>query len=71
MQAIQERVGVTTEVLESMKGVKMLGLSDKVFAVVQGLRDSELEASKSFRRVQITNIVLGERPGMNNISILT
>jgi ATP-binding cassette, subfamily C (CFTR/MRP), member 1 len=59
MQAIQKRVGVTTEIIGSMKGVKMTGLSEKIRDQIQGLRDYELEESKRFRKVQISNILIG------------
>ncbi|KAK2063355.1 hypothetical protein LY76DRAFT_588554 [Colletotrichum caudatum] len=53
MQAIQRRVGTTTEIVGSMKGVKMSGLSATVRDQIQGLRDFELDESKKFRRMQI------------------
>ncbi len=59
MQAIQKRVGVTTEAIGSIKGIKMTGLTDKISEQIQGLREFEMEESKRFRRVQIMNILLG------------
>nr|XP_036575545.1 Multidrug resistance-associated protein 1-like protein 5 [Colletotrichum truncatum]KAF6782134.1 Multidrug resistance-associated protein 1-like protein 5 [Colletotrichum truncatum] len=64
MQAIQKRVGVTTEVINSVKGVKMSGLSGTIQDQVQGLRDFELEESKKFRRVQILNVLIGQFPSI-------
>lgn len=59
MQAVQKRVAVTSDMLGYTKGTKMLGLSKRITAIVQGLRDSELSLSKRFRKIQITNITLG------------
>jgi len=59
MQAIQKRVGVTTDVLGSIKGVKMSGLSGHVTEQIQGLRAAEMGDQKAFRHLQITNIALG------------
>lgn len=59
MQAIQTRTGAISELLASMKGVKMLGLESRISRRVQGLREKELEISKRYRKVQISNIVMG------------
>lgn len=65
MQAIQKRVGTTTEVIGAVKGVKMSGLSGTVRDQIQGLRDFELEESKKFRKVQIANVLIGKSPLFN------
>jgi ATP-binding cassette subfamily C (CFTR/MRP) protein 1 len=59
MQAVQKRVSYTSDVLGSIKGMKMLGLTKLVSENVQGLRMQELKMSKRFRHVQIVNITLG------------
>lgn len=59
MQAIQTRTGAISQLLTSMKGVKMLGLESRISSHVQGLREKELEISKRYRKVQIGNIVMG------------
>lgn len=59
MQAIQKRVGITTEVISSIKGVKMTGLTEKVSDQIQDLRNFELDESKRFRKMQISNILIG------------
>ncbi|KAF6824602.1 Multidrug resistance-associated protein 1-like protein 5 [Colletotrichum musicola] len=64
MQAIQKRVGITTEVISAVKGVKMSGLSGTVRDQIQGLRDFELEESKKFRKVQIANVLIGQFPSI-------
>ncbi|KAH8881646.1 P-loop containing nucleoside triphosphate hydrolase protein [Thozetella sp. PMI_491] len=64
MQAIQKRVGVTTEIFGAIKGVKMTGLTEQVSKEIQGLREFELEESKRFRRAQISNILIGQTPSI-------
>lgn len=59
--AIQKRVGITSDVLGTMKGVKMLGLSRALAKQIQDLRDFELAESKKFRHVQIFLIGMSER----------
>ncbi|GKT92102.1 ABC multidrug transporter [Colletotrichum tofieldiae] len=58
MQAIQKRVGLTTEIIGSVKGVKMSGLSATVQDQIQGLREFEIDESKRFRRMQFVNIII-------------
>ncbi|KAK2046745.1 ABC transporter [Colletotrichum somersetense] len=64
MEAIQKRVGITTEIVGSMKGVKMSGLSATVQDQIQGLRDFELDESKKFRRTQILNVLVAQYPSI-------
>ncbi|KAI8192002.1 ABC transporter [Colletotrichum sp. SAR 10_77] len=68
-EAIQKRVGVTTQVMGSVKGVKMSGLSGTVQDQIQGLRDFELEESKEFRKIQISNVLVGQLPSIMTPSI--
>ncbi|KAF3013497.1 hypothetical protein E8E14_005834 [Neopestalotiopsis sp. 37M] len=63
--AIQKRVGITSDILGTMKGVKMLGLSRALAKQIQDLRDFELAESKKFRHVQIFLI------GMNMLPIFS
>jgi ATP-binding cassette subfamily C (CFTR/MRP) protein 1 len=60
LEAIQRRVNFTSEVLGSMKSVKMLGLADKMERILQGMRVREVELSKKFRYLSIANICLSE-----------
>ena len=62
MAAIQKRVGITSEVIGSMKGVKVAGLSDKAEKQIEDLRTEELEKSTSFRKTQIATLMLGKKP---------
>ncbi|KAI0465937.1 P-loop containing nucleoside triphosphate hydrolase protein [Xylaria cf. heliscus] len=52
LEAIQSRINFTSEILGSMKNVKMLGLTGKMFNMIQALRDDEIAKSKKFRQVQ-------------------
>lgn len=51
LEAIQMRVNFTSEILGSMRSVKMLGLTDKLGSMMQALRVIELELSEKFRRL--------------------
>ncbi|KAK0715388.1 P-loop containing nucleoside triphosphate hydrolase protein [Lasiosphaeris hirsuta] len=62
MAAIQKRVGITSDIIASMKGVKVAGLSEKVESQVQGLRDFELMQSIQYRKLQIGLALLGIAP---------
>ncbi|KAI1844325.1 hypothetical protein JX266_009419 [Neoarthrinium moseri] len=46
---VQKRVSTTSSVLHQIKGIKMMGMSDRISQLIQRLRVSELTASKSFR----------------------
>jgi ATP-binding cassette, subfamily C (CFTR/MRP), member 1 len=59
MAAIQKRVGITSDIIGSMKGVKVAGLSDKAEVQIEDLRTYELKKSVSFRKTQIATLMLG------------
>jgi len=67
MAAIQKRVGITSDVISAMKGIKVAGLSERVDEQVQGLRKYELDRSVQFRKMQITTQLLGEQILTNGI----
>ncbi|UNI24992.1 hypothetical protein JDV02_010703 [Purpureocillium takamizusanense] len=46
---VQERVITTSATLSQIKGIKMMGLSDRVSTLIQSLRVVELDSSKAFR----------------------
>ncbi|KAF5553404.1 Canalicular multispecific organic anion transporter 2 [Fusarium napiforme] len=48
-EAVQKRVGETSNMLNQMKGIKMMGLTDFFLNMVQGLRVKELKVSAKFR----------------------
>lgn len=60
MAAIQKRVGITSDIIGAMKGVKVAGLSEKVDEQIQGLRNYELDRSIQFRKMQIATQLLGK-----------
>lgn len=61
MASIQKRVGITSEALGSMKGIKMSGLTASISKQIQGLRDFELSESTKFRQLQIALVSISKR----------
>lgn len=61
IQAIQTRVDTTASMLGSMKAVKMLGFTDILASMIQGLRVSELNLSGLFRRLTCVRVFLGKK----------
>lgn len=51
---------MTSQMLGSMKGVKMCGLTDVLGTHIQAMRMEELRISGKFRRLLIWNMGLGE-----------
>ncbi|KAL3422989.1 hypothetical protein PVAG01_04736 [Phlyctema vagabunda] len=62
MKAIQERIGVTSAMLSSMKGVKMAGLIDKMTSLVQSLRVSEVNSAGRFRKLMVYAVTIAFVP---------
>ncbi|KAF5682935.1 major facilitator family transporter [Fusarium denticulatum] len=58
LEAIEKRISVTSQMLGSMKGVKMCGLTDVLSTRIHNLRTDELRISGKFRRLLIWNMVL-------------
>ena len=61
-EAVEERVGETSIVLSKIEGVKAAGLNDQIRDRIQSLRIAELEACKSYRRLQVGKNVLCKSP---------
>lgn len=59
LEAVQKRINYTSEILGSMKSVKILGLTGQQAANIQQFRKTEIAASKKYRKVQSLNISLG------------
>lgn len=57
--AVQQRINFTSEILGSMRSVKMLGLEMQMSENIENLRTSEIASSKKYRRVQSMNVSLG------------
>lgn len=49
LEAVEERVAVTSKVLGGMKSIKMTGLTDIISDIVRKLRSQEIEASFIYR----------------------
>ena len=60
LEAIEKRIAVTSQMLGSMKSVKMCGLTDVLGTRIQAMRMEELRISGKFRRLLIWNMGLGE-----------
>lgn len=62
MEASQERVGATTKAIAGMRSIKLLGLSDGVFALLQKLRDAELHSARHFRYIEVLTAAISLMP---------
>ncbi|KAJ9607943.1 hypothetical protein H2200_008022 [Cladophialophora chaetospira] len=62
MGAVQSRIDTTSTMLESMIGVKMLGLTPTLKAFVSGLRKNEINKSLRSRKLLATCICLANAP---------
>ena len=58
VKALQRRVGITSSMLGSMKSVKMMGLSNKLFATLDDHRIQEINLSKNFRVMSLWRLFL-------------
>lgn len=58
LKAIQKRLKVTESTLGSVKGIKMMGLTDLLSGVIQGMRVDELNLSLKYRQLLIVSILL-------------
>ncbi|KAH8881831.1 putative ABC multidrug transporter [Thozetella sp. PMI_491] len=62
MKATEKRVGVTSSILGSMRGVKMSGYLRKALGVIERLRLFELAAAARFRAMLVATIVMSYAP---------
>lgn len=60
LESTQRRINFTSEILGSMKNVKMLGLTSQISNNIQQLREDEIDISKRYRRVQACHVALGQ-----------
>ena len=60
MEAMQRRLSETIKMLASLKSIKMLGLEDRLHAIVAQLRQAEIDACVHFRIATTAVIILGE-----------
>lgn len=52
-KATQDRINFTSEVLSSMKPVKMLGYSERFHSLIVQKRDEEIEVGKRYRMISV------------------
>jgi ATP-binding cassette, subfamily C (CFTR/MRP), member 1 len=53
IENVEKRLGVTTVMIEAMRSVKMLGLSEKMFRIVSSFRSTEIDSSSRYRKILI------------------
>jgi hypothetical protein len=58
IEKVQERLRITSSMLDDMKAVKMLGLSTVISDMVQKLRQVEIQTSKVYRKLLVWNVLL-------------
>lgn len=58
IEKVQERLKITSSTLGDMKAVKMLGMSNVMFNIIQGLRQMEIATSKRFRKFLVLQLLL-------------
>lgn len=62
-----ECIAVTAATLTSMKNIKMSGLTDKIFKLIQSLRVNEIQSASRFRVIMASNLCIGtNRPSILN-----
>lgn len=59
LEAVEERVTVTSRVLGVMKNIKMTGLTETISSSLRDLRSAEIDASFPFRLYETLGITLG------------
>lgn len=59
LEAIERRVDITAQVLRSVKDLRMTGLTDQLYKIVQTMRDHEVKMSERFRRLLILVVGVG------------
>lgn len=62
IEKVQERLRVTSTMLDDMKAVKMLGLSTVMSDMIQKLRNVEIQTSKVYRKLLVWNVLLCKMP---------
>jgi hypothetical protein len=67
LEAIERRIAATSAMLESMKGVKMGGLTDVLRDDLQRLRVDELDISKKFRKLMIWTMMICQYAFSNSV----
>jgi hypothetical protein len=58
LKAVQVRLKATESTLGSIRGIKMMGLTELLSRVIQSLRVKELLLAMNYRKLQVTSIVI-------------
>jgi ATP-binding cassette subfamily C (CFTR/MRP) protein 1 len=66
LEAVQTRVAATASTLSSIKGIKMMGLTNCIADDLQCRRVSELNQFKSYRKVTTAQNVVSEYNSYNS-----
>ncbi|CRG91304.1 ABC transporter C family member 3 [Talaromyces islandicus] len=64
IEKVEERLSVTSSIVGDMKAIKMLGLGDKLFNIIDKLRQAEITESIKFRRLIISQIFFSNSPSV-------
>lgn len=59
-KSTQDRINFTSEVLGSMKAVKMLGFAERFASLIAAKRDYEIDTGKKFRIVSVYSNAISE-----------
>lgn len=62
LEATQKRVATTAHVIASMKGVKLLGLSESIHTIISTLRTVELVAARYYRYIEVLTATIAFAP---------
>lgn len=62
LEATQKRVAATAHVIASMKGVKLLGLSESIHTIISTLRTAELVAARYYRYIEVLTATIAFAP---------
>lgn len=70
IENVEKRLGVTTAMVEAMRTVKMLGLSDRMSDIVSNFRAVEIDSSSRYRKILIGVICFCESSVSGNALVL-
>ncbi|KAI1339794.1 ABC transporter [Xylariaceae sp. FL0016] len=62
IEKVQARLRITTESLNGIKEVQMLGLSDVMSSAIQGARKAEIQTSRRYRKLLLLKVLFGNLP---------
>lgn len=62
IEKVQERLKITSAMLDDIKAVKMLGLTSVMSDIIQKLRQVEMKTSRVYRKLLVWNVLLCKMP---------